>query len=172
MRHWMIAAGALLLASCAQNPPDTSAAEQGVTRFRRQMDSRQFQEIYDNAAPEFRQNASESTVIRFLNLVSTRLGRALAASKQGLRLDTNTSGSFVTLTYTTTFDRGRGNEEFVFRMDGPEARLAGYHINSLDLMMDQLDPNGNTATPASNGADAVTEIRAMSNQPEPAPATR
>jgi hypothetical protein len=145
MRRWMFGPAAIMLASCGQSAVDTGAAEGGVTRFRRQMDARRFHEIYANATPEFRQSGSEATLVRFLDRISTRLGRVLEATRQGWRVTTNTSGTYVSLTYATTFHHGRGNEEFVFRMDGQQALLAGYHINSMDLVIDEVAPATNQA---------------------------
>ena len=161
MRNWMVGASAILVASCSQNPVDTSAAERGVTQFRRLMDAHDYGAIYAAASPEFRQSGSESTTLRFLEAVSTRLGRVLESAQQGWRVTTNNNGTYVSLGYATTFARGRGTEEFVFSMHGQEARLAGYHINSMDLMIDQIAPANNQAA-----GNEVTRVEAMGNASE------
>jgi hypothetical protein len=55
----------------------------------------------------------------------------------------------VTLNYATEFTRGRGTESFVFRVEGERAKLAGYHVNSMDLMMGDAppQPSGEPAKP-------------------------
>jgi len=40
----------------------------------------------------------------------------------------------MTLKFKTTFERGTGEESFVYRIVGGKPVLAGYHINSDDLI--------------------------------------
>jgi hypothetical protein len=47
----------------------------------------------------------------------------------------NTGGSFTQLTMQTTFERGTGEESFVYKGSGDDQKLAGYHINSTDMML-------------------------------------
>jgi len=158
MRHWMGGAAAILLAACSQTPIDTSAAERGVAQFRRLMEAQDYGAIYAGAASEFRQTGSEATALRFLEAVATRLGRVRESTRQGWRYTVNGTGSFVSLSYATTFARGRGTEEFVFRMDGQQARLAGYNINSMDLVIGQVAQANDQA--ASNEVTPVEAIPA------------
>lgn len=54
----------------------------------------------------------------------------------------------VTLAYETRFTRGRGNEQFVFRVSGNETRLAGYNVNSMELIMNtDAEAQSNAAAP-------------------------
>lgn len=39
-------------------------------------------------------------------------------------------GTFVVLTYSTTFDQGTAKEQFTWRMSGDEAKLVGYRNDS------------------------------------------
>ena len=41
----------------------------------------------------------------------------------------------MTLQYATTFDGGDAAEQFVYRLGDGKALLAGYHINSLALIV-------------------------------------
>ena len=134
---------------------DMTVAEQGVTEFRQRMATDQYGAIYAQAAPEFRQSGSEPTMLRFLENVSTRLGRVRQSTKQGSHVNISPGRTAVTIGYATEFERGRGMERFVFFVVGQEARLAGYHINSLDLMADLA---GNT-TSAGDEAQPVDATR-------------
>jgi hypothetical protein len=40
----------------------------------------------------------------------------------------------VTLRFRTEFEKGTGDETFVYRVSGGKALLSGYHINSNDLL--------------------------------------
>jgi hypothetical protein len=40
------------------------------------------------------------------------------------------TGTFVTLGYDVEFSEGKGQEQFAFKMNGNEARLVNYNINS------------------------------------------
>ena len=154
-----ISAAAMILAGCSAEW-ETAAAENGVAEFREQMASGRYRDIYSAAAQDFRQGASEATALRFLEHVADTLGPVRESSRQGWRVTTGPSGSMVVLGYTTEFARGRGTEEFVFRVSSGTAKLAGYHINSMDLMMlpaETRTPRAERAT--DNATVAITPVR-------------
>ena len=137
------------LAGCSAGQ-DKAVAEGGVAEFRRMMDARRYGEIYSGAAADFRQVSSRETALRFLEMVGTRLGPVRQSTQQGWNVNMGTAGKMVTLNYATEFARGRGTESFVFRIEGERAKLAGYHVNSMDLMMGDAPPrsSGDPAKPA------------------------
>jgi hypothetical protein len=146
---FLVAAVGCSLASCSAGQ-DRAVAESGVAEFRRMMDAGRYREIYSGAAADFRQVSSEQTALRFLEMVGTRLGPVRQATQQGWNVNVGTGGHMVTLNYATEFTRGRGTESFVFRVEGERAKLAGYHVNSMDLMMGDAppQPSGEPAKPA------------------------
>ena len=145
----LVAAVCSSLAACSAGQ-DKVTAENGVAEFRRMMDAGRYGEIYSGAAADFRQASSEQTALRFLEMVGTRLGPVRQSTQQGWNVNMGTGGHMVTLNYATEFTRGRGTESFVFRVEGERAKLAGYHVNSMDLMMgdERPQPSGEPAKPA------------------------
>jgi hypothetical protein len=50
-------------------------------------------------------------------------------------LHNSTSGAVVTISQSTTLERGSGVETFIYRIAGTEAVLMGYHIDSNDMLI-------------------------------------
>jgi hypothetical protein len=73
--------------------------------------------------------------VALLEAVHRKLGELKSADKQNWNINFHTSGTFVTLTYKTSYSEGDAAEQFVYRIDGGAASLAGYHINSNALIL-------------------------------------
>jgi Protein of unknown function (DUF4019) len=106
------------------------AAEQAVARFHEMLDSGQFAEIYRMSSDEFKKISTESDFVALLASVHRKLGHTKSAVNQGWNVSYLTSGTFVTLTYRTTFSGGEAGEQFMFHMQADSAELVGYHISS------------------------------------------
>ncbi len=135
----LIAAVLVGLSGCSLSQ-DKATAEAGVARFRQMLDAGRYQEIYRTSGPEFRQTGSEEAGAGFLRSVHDRLGIVRNARQTGWRLNFNSGGSVAVLNYETEFERGRGTEEFVFRLADGQSTLIGYHINSNELRTPRPSP--------------------------------
>jgi hypothetical protein len=124
---------ALLIAGCSSGQ-DFTTAEAGIARFRELMAAQQFGQIYSEASDDLKKARTDQNMTRLLAAVDRKLGAVKHAEKDGWKVDYNMSGTFVTLKFKTQFERGTGGETFVFRIAGGKALLAGYHINSDDLI--------------------------------------
>jgi hypothetical protein len=60
-------------------------------------------------------------------------GRAVQPA--GWRDNLTTGGHTVILQYHTEFEGGGADETFAIRLDGDNGQLAGYHINSMAMMV-------------------------------------
>ncbi len=69
-----------------------------------------------------------------LSAVSRKLGTKKSSTNVNWNINYHTSGTFVTLTQNTEFERGDAEEQFVYRIEEDKALLAGYHINSHALI--------------------------------------
>jgi len=107
-----------------------AGAEQGVTQFHARLDAGKFNDIYNSAAPEFKDAASEKEIETFLSAVHRKLGNSSPGAKQGWHVNYGTSGTIVTLSYKTKFGEGMADEQFVFRMENDTASLIRYNVNS------------------------------------------
>jgi opacity protein-like surface antigen len=123
-----------VLCGCSMSA-DTTVAEQAVPKFHEQLDAGQFDAIYDESADELKKATTQQDFVVLLAAIHRKLGNTKASDKTGWTVNYQTSGSFVTLGYKTTFDGGSAQEQFVFRLQDKAAVLVGYHINSTALIL-------------------------------------
>ena len=107
-----------------------SVAEKSVDGFHHMLDAGQFEQVYDASSAEMKNASTKERFVELLSAVHRKLGAVKSSKAQGWNVNYNTSGNFVTLTYQSQFDGGSADEQFVYRLAGDGAQLAGYHINS------------------------------------------
>jgi|SRR5215472_8527143 len=132
-RTWCTFLAALLLVSCSSSE-DLTIVRSGIAHFRELMTAEQFGQIYAEAANDLKNSATEKQLTDFLAAVNRKLGSAKDSKDNGWAINFRTSGTVVTLTLKTEFERGSGIETFVYRVAGKDAQLMGYHLNSNDLI--------------------------------------
>jgi len=126
---------AILFASSCASPADTAVAERQVIQFHQQFDAASYADIYEQSAPEFKAATTADKFVALLEAVHRKLGATKSSEKQNWLVNFYTSGTFVTLTYKTTFAEGDGIEKFVYKKEDNEAKLIGYNINSNVLIL-------------------------------------
>ena len=109
-------------------------AKQSVDRFHSQFNRSEYHEIYVGATEEVR-GAGEPDTNAFLGKVHEKLGDFLHSDEPAYFANVSNNGTFVTLTDRADFTRGEAQEKFVWRIDGGQARLLDYRIDSRDLIM-------------------------------------
>jgi hypothetical protein len=67
--------------------------------------------------------------------VHRKLGKVVKTRQVGWRNNVSTGGNFVSVQMDTKFEKDSGSEEFVYRQVGKELKLAGYQINSAEMML-------------------------------------
>jgi len=111
-------------------------ADVQVGAFHKQLDAEQYDTIWNRSAPEMKKAVSETQLTKLLAAVHRKLGKVRSSKQVGWNANTSTNGSFVTVTMQTTFERGTGTEALTFRKEqGNRLMLAGYNINSQDMML-------------------------------------
>jgi hypothetical protein len=123
-----------LLAGCSMSA-DSKLAERAVPEFHRMLDAAQFDAIYNGAASDLQRMVTREKFVELLEAVHRKLGAATSSDRQTWKVNYNTSGTYVTLTYHTIYAEGDATEEFVYHLQGEQALLAGYHINSNALIL-------------------------------------
>lgn len=113
---------------------DVADASLAVVRFHSQLDNADYQTILNQADQRFRDSSPEPQLVAFLTAVHTKLGKVTSASRQGFFVNYNTSGMQVRLTYTTKFEAGDAQEQFVWVRNSNDFALLGYNINSMALI--------------------------------------
>lgn len=129
------AAAALVLAACGDTARDVSIARTGVAHFHQQLDAEKYDDIYNEAAPEFRNAAKREDFLAIAAAVHRKLGKVKDATQTRFFVNWTTSGTSVTLSYHTKFDGGDAAEEFAWKIEGSKAMLVGYNINSTALIV-------------------------------------
>jgi hypothetical protein len=75
------AAATLVLAACGSTARDVSVARSGVARFHQQLDAAKYDEIYNEATPEFRNAAKRDEFLAFAQAVHRKLGTVKDATQ-------------------------------------------------------------------------------------------
>jgi hypothetical protein len=120
--------------ACKSYTEGKPAAEKAIIEFHSMLDDGRFEEIYDRADKALQESASREQMLKILNAVHTKLGKVKGASEQSWHIGNFNLTTTVTIVEETTFENGKGTETFTYVIDGNEARLAGYYINSSDLI--------------------------------------
>jgi len=124
---WILA-GAVALAGCSIGQ-DVPLAEAEATNFHKLLDAGKFDAIWQGASADLT-SSPKANFEKLLDAVHRKLGAFKGAQQQGWNDQATTSGHFITLTYQSHYEKGDAAENFVYRIDGGKAHLAGYHINS------------------------------------------
>ena len=125
---------AVLLAACSA-PAPIAGTDTQVTMFHRLLDAEDYAAIWKDAADDMHGATSETQLTKIFATVHRKLGKVVQTSQIGWRTNMTTNGTFAEVQMDTKFEKGKGQETFVFRQDGDRLKLAGYHINSSDMMM-------------------------------------
>jgi len=107
-----------------------------VVEFHRAVDSSAFDGIYAGSSRDLKASASSASLIQLLSAVHRKLGDF--QSGKTVNWNDNVAlgnGRFVTIVYAARYARGDATENFLYRLDGDHAALAGYHINSVALIV-------------------------------------
>jgi hypothetical protein len=110
-------------------------SNEAVRHFHQQLNGAQYQEISNEASDAFHSSDKESQLLRFLQVVHTKLGDAGTESLSNIRVNATTSGTFITTVYTTAFVRGQAEETFTWIKSGGRLKLYAYHVDSNALVM-------------------------------------
>lgn len=106
------------------------AAERAVKKFHDQLNAGQFREIYAQSDDAFKKAATEADAVALFDAVHRKLGTVQQAKLTSGHVNSGTSGTVVTLGYDVDFSEGKGVEQFVFRLNGDQALLLNYNVNS------------------------------------------
>jgi hypothetical protein len=123
----------VIAAGCSMGA-HVETATSGVATFHEQVNAGQFDAIYTAAATDFRKATTQEDFNKLLGAIAARLGKHVSSAQSGWHVNAGTGGTIVTLTFNSTFERGVGTEQFVFRIKDQKPQLLGYHIQSNDML--------------------------------------
>jgi len=101
-----------------------------VRHFHSQLDSEAYSDILRESDEAFQNSASSDEITKFLAGVHSKLGSSRGFTRAGINVNATTNGTFIRVTYQSTFDQGKAAETFVWRRVGDGVKLVRYDINS------------------------------------------
>jgi hypothetical protein len=134
MRKLVAAFGALLLLTGCSIAKDIPRVDAAMARFHKQLNNQKFEDIYAGAGAEFRAASSHDDMVKLFSVIHRKLGDFQSGSDKGWNDNITTTGHYVTVTFAAKYAAGPAEESFVYRIDGEQALLVGYHINSMALL--------------------------------------
>lgn len=134
MRALAIIAAVLALSACSIGK-DVPIAEAAVARFHQQLNAGKFADTLEDATPQMVAAAGKQKWLGLLTVVHGKLGAFRSAKTIGWNDNFTGGDHFVTLNVEAQYERGVAQEQFVYRIWGEKALLAGYHVNSDALFL-------------------------------------
>ena len=124
-----------LLTACSDTLQGKGVAEPEVAHFHQLLQSKDFETIYDNAAPEFRSAVPKKKVLALFAAIDRKLGPVMKSKQINWGVNTQNLVTTVTLVYASKFQEGDATETFTFYVSNGKPALAGYNIASIDMLI-------------------------------------
>ena len=125
-----------VFAGCGGVIRSREIAADAMDQFHDRFNAGEFDKIYDTADADFQGAMARADFLKFMETVHRKLGNYKTCDSQSWQSNTFNSDTSVGLRYKTKFEKGAGDEDFVFRVSGTRATLRSYHINSTKLVTD------------------------------------
>jgi hypothetical protein len=132
--HLALALGAAALVSACMSQTDLTAVEAAVVEFHEQQAQGNDAAILEAASPGFRASARLEDLARLNAAVRGVEGCSAPVRNPNIwNNNVNTSGHYITVVYNRTCTGGDLTENFVFLVNGSDARLYGYNVSGMAL---------------------------------------
>ena len=132
-RIWVTLAGIALLTGC-NAAEDTKAGNAAVINFHASLNAGKFDQIYSDTDAEFKSITTREDFTKVLTAIHAKMGNFQSGKTVGWNDNATTGGHYLTLNTEAKYERGTGQEQFVFKIGGGKAAIVGYHINSNTLI--------------------------------------
>jgi hypothetical protein len=87
-------------------------------------------DIFGESDEAFQNSGNRDEIIKFLTGVHSKLGLSHGFTRTNVLVNATTSGTFIRVTYESTFDQGKAVEAFTWRKAAGGLTLVRYDINS------------------------------------------
>jgi hypothetical protein len=114
---------------------DVPLANKAIDAFHHSLDAGEFAGIYDASAQDMKNTTTKDGFVQLLTAIHRKLGAFRNGRSTNWNDNYGSGGHLITVIYEATYDKGPAHEEFVYRIDGERASLAGYHVNSNALIL-------------------------------------
>jgi hypothetical protein len=130
-RTWIAIASCLFLFffGCSA-PVDIGSASAAGKKFHDRLAQQEYAAIYGDADAKFRAAVKQDELTSLLSRVHDKLGNVTDTTRTGFYVNYKFGGSTITMTYSTKFQLGEGQEQFVWLKSGDGLRLLNYNIKS------------------------------------------
>ena len=133
-KHIAVLLAVLIFAGC--NPmKSTAEAEKSAAEFHALFDAGEYEKIFDTAHADFKASQPKPETISFIQSVREKLGAVKSTKRTGWQANSLNMKTNAVLTYETEFENGKGIETFTYRIEGGDAILLGWHVNSNALIL-------------------------------------
>ena len=78
----------------------------------------------------FQNSGNRDEIIKFLAGVHSKLGPSRGFTRTNIFVNASTNGTFIKVTYQSTFDQGNAMEAFTWKKAGAGLKLVRYDVNS------------------------------------------
>ena len=126
----------VLVLSCTQNARRSglpAGAQAAIDTAIEDMNAGRYEKIYNDAAPEWRGDASLEDSKATLERIREKLGRPGVRNQQTAREEQTGTSHAVIVIYQTSFERGEAMETFTLVERGGTWQLAKYFVSSTAL---------------------------------------
>jgi hypothetical protein len=130
----LVILGAAALVGCGGLTKGKAAAEAAIARFHASYNQGKLDDIWKEADPGFRTASAKQNYDDLMGAVQRKLGKVTSTSNTGWNVQSFNFKTTVSMTQKSVFESGQGTESFTFTVDGTNAVLTGYNIQSMDLI--------------------------------------
>lgn len=125
----------LVLSGCGDTINGKSVAEPEVEKFHERLSARDFAAIYNAADPDFQKAVPKDKIFALFAAINRKLGHLQSTKEINWNVRTFNLTTMAVLVYQSTFADGEATETFTFRVSDGTAKLVGYNIGSLDMLI-------------------------------------
>jgi hypothetical protein len=125
---------AATLAGCGDFTKGKPAAERAIAQFHESYNQGKLDDIWKGADPKFHTVATKRKYDEFMGAVQRKLGKVTSTANTGWKVQSFNLKTTIFMSQQTVFENGQGTESFTFALDGTNAVLVGYNVQSMDLV--------------------------------------
>ena len=101
-----------------------------MRRFHFELDSEAYGDIVRESDEAFQNSGNHDEIMKFLAGVHAKLGPSRGFTRSNIFVNASNNGTFIKVTYESTFDQGNAVEAFTWRKAGAGLKLVRYDVNS------------------------------------------
>jgi hypothetical protein len=105
-------------------------SDEAVRHFHSQLDSEAYGDIVRDSDEAFQNSGNRDELVKFLAGVHSKLGPSRGFNSTNILVNANTNGTFIKVTYQSTFDQGNAVEAFTWKEAGGGLKLVRYDVSS------------------------------------------